>query len=441
MMMMMGPPRPSDAFMAAFPIPGEPWCHLISMANYYSSLLCNHPPPAPGDPPYLVNGWQQVVPTQHSPFRILYGTHNPAVHGLVITSDSVIPNFSWTPRLVLGSEDMRSLMDTGTSEWPAPVLLVPAVHGRVLRLFQHAGLWYVASNRRLEVLPSEPEANATSSLCMLLESCLVRYGVHSVWHFTRDLDPDRCWFFALYPGRQTMLFVGTCRILPHDMIRDDIHHVDLDFTSHGHLPSSVPILPSQIPPHTRTKLLHERLHNTRSLQHTDLYDGLLLVNTQTLFAIRLCYPVMAFLSPLMKHELSLPEFLAVRAVQAHLVDVNSPCVDHATLQWYRSLGGMVDEHFGEHQRVLIDRIRWQVCHVMQWLPTWLVYVSTLCWDEWMNLDIDLQRLYLLLDYEHPSQWFTKILCNPKYTAWIAKLVVFCLQQWDVGTDTDEPEDA
>lgn len=67
---------------------------------------------------------------------------------------------------------------------------------------------------------------------------------------------------------------------------------------------------------------------------------------------------------------------------------------------------------------------------MQWLPAWLSYIATLSWDEWNNLDIDLQRLYVLLDYEYASNWFQKILCNAKYTQWIAKLIVFCLHQWD-----------
>lgn len=61
----------------------------------------------------------------------------------------------------------------------------------------------------------------------------------------------------------------------------------------------------------------------------------------------------------------------------------------------------------------------------------LAYVGTLAWDEWSDLDLDLQRLYVLLDYEQPALWFPRILCNPKYSHWIAKLVLECLRQWDV----------
>jgi hypothetical protein len=45
-----------------------PGCHLFSSANYYGSLLVNHPPPEPGELPYLVNGWQKPRwMTPHSP--------------------------------------------------------------------------------------------------------------------------------------------------------------------------------------------------------------------------------------------------------------------------------------------------------------------------------------------------------------------------------------
>ena len=41
--------------------------------------------------------------------------------------------------------------------------------------------------------------------------------------------------------------------------------------------------------------------------------------------------------------------------------------------------------------------------------------DALPWDEWSALDIDLQRLYVVLDYECPPCWWSRILCNPKYT--------------------------
>ena len=57
-------------------------------------------------------------------------------------------------------------------------------------------------------------------------------------------------------------------------------------------------------------------------------------------------------------------------------------------------------------------------------------MGSLSWDEWSNVDADLQRLFILLDYEFPGNWYSKILCNPKYIPWTAKLVVFCLDHWE-----------
>lgn len=204
-----------DTVMRCFPVPGEPWVHIYGMANYYSSLLLDHPPPAAGAPPLLVNGWQHTG-GQPSPYRIVYGTHNPAVHGVVITSGTVIPNFSWTPRLAMETKGLYELLEAGPQGLGAEgggtnILVLPASHGRVMRLFAHGDTWYIANSRRLEALPAQAEQPATTGLALLFEGCLLHYYPHNLRHFARDLDPERCWFFALYPGRGTMLFLAGAR--------------------------------------------------------------------------------------------------------------------------------------------------------------------------------------------------------------------------------------
>ena len=212
---------------------------------------------------------------QHSPHRVQYGVLNPALQGVVITSDTVVPNFSWTPRLALPPEALEQLLESGTDDWRhcggplTSILLVPAVHGRVLRLFHHRDMWFLASNQRLEAVPARPEVPTTSHLVMLLETCLVRYNVPSAWHFTRDLDVGLCWFFTLYPGRQSMMFLGTCRVVPHGLLGNGMDVLDLEFAVHRHVPPAVPILPTTLPPSTRSKLLQERLHNPNTLRAPD----------------------------------------------------------------------------------------------------------------------------------------------------------------------------
>lgn len=59
------PRSPCDTLVSAFPVPGEVWCHLFTVANkrviraenslsfrtanYYSAVLTNHPPPKVGE--------------------------------------------------------------------------------------------------------------------------------------------------------------------------------------------------------------------------------------------------------------------------------------------------------------------------------------------------------------------------------------------------------
>ena len=49
-------------------------------------------------------------PLPQSPYRIVYGIHNPAVRGPILTPDVVIPSFSWTPRLAIDDEALRDVL-------------------------------------------------------------------------------------------------------------------------------------------------------------------------------------------------------------------------------------------------------------------------------------------------------------------------------------------
>ena len=443
-------PGVCDYLMGCFPVPGEIWCHLFTTANYYTSVLQNHPPPPrPRDPPVIVNHSRHQRACHTSPFRIHYGTRNPALHGVVLTDNSLVPHFSWTPRLCITPQQAEVLTDP-RQEWPPPVILVPAVHGRVVRLFAHRGVWYAACRQRVEALPQHlgggnddddhssddatPALRASESYAaVMLGVCLARYRVHSLARFVRDLDPRRVWFFACYPARQALLFLGTCRQLSHAAVQQDPHlqqdqDVDLDFSVHGTLPAAVPILPAALPHNTLAKFACEALHSPSGLQYTDLYDGVLLLNTRTMFAVRLSYPRMVFLAPLLRHRLNLQEFLALRILEARLVDCNHPHLDTATLAWVHGLPQMTYDLFYERHAASIARMEWQADTILDWLPVWMDHIGSLCPEEWTDLDPELQRLYLLLDYEHPGQWFQRILCNRKYGPHVAKLLVFCARQ-------------
>lgn len=75
---------------------------------------------------------------------------------------------------------------------------------------------------------------------------------------------------------------------------------------------------------------------------------------------------------------------------------------------------------------ILNTISWHVHTIHQWVAAWMGFVSSLCWSEWQALDIDLQRLYVLLDYvydEDRGAWH-RVLRNLKYAPWVAKAVLF-----------------
>ena len=85
--------------------------------------------------------------------------------------------------------------------------------------------------------------------------------------------------------------------------------------------------------------------------------------------------------------------------------------------------------FSEYEDVLV-RIHWLIHNILEWVPLWLTHVGTMCRDEWLALDLELKKLFVVLEYEHPSLWHGKVLCNPPYTPWVAKLVVFAMRNAD-----------
>ena len=79
-----------DQLLRHFPVPGEIWVHLRTQCNYLSSLLAMYTCPQEGEVPHIINGWRSMH--KLSPYRVTYGTHNPAMHGLILTHNTIIPN-------------------------------------------------------------------------------------------------------------------------------------------------------------------------------------------------------------------------------------------------------------------------------------------------------------------------------------------------------------
>ena len=456
-----------DRVLREFPVPGEIWVHARTQSHYLGATLAAHaPPPYPDDPPILINSWR-ALGADASPFRVNYGLHNPAARGVVLTAHAVIPNFAWTPRLAVDPDALR----TAIMEHPAPadLCILPAVNGTVVRLFcgDDNATWYVADACVLEPCHCAdgggPGAAAAGEedvgLAACFQQCLQTHYPAGLLRFAGELRADRVWFFALYPDRRTLLFLGTCAVLPHSRLRTEfLYPIHCDYHIHRFLPPAVPLLPAGVlgtddpaaapgkAPHHHPLPVFDRLVDTAGLRYTGLYDGVFIVNPATLFGVRLCPPIVVYLTPLLRSRTSLPEFLALRAIEARLMDVHRPTVDARTRAWWTD----TVEAFGREvfcATHLFARVAWQVDNAAAWLGGWLGYVASLTWSEWNALDPDLQRLFVLLDYAAQSDETGgdcfRVLCNPRYSAWVAKAIALCIEDEDGGVDRrchENPED-
>ena len=200
------------------------------------------------------------------------------------------------------------------------------------------------------------------------------------------------WFFALFTTQPDLLYLGTCASLPHTLLPHDprTEVPDLDFSLHSFLPPCVPILPDlwEVP----SLVGGEALCDHATLTFTSMFDGVLIVNPSTLFAIRLCEPEILFLYPLLQRRQSVPEFLAVQMVQTNLTDTSRLHVDRHSHRWWKEcIQEMTDRLFGEPYGDVLARLQWHVQSVHQWIGPWMGFVSSLCWEDWQQLELDLQR--------------------------------------------------
>lgn len=160
-----------------------------------------------------MNTWIDDCKATRSPHRIQYGVRNPAARGIILTHDAIIPNFSYTPRLILTDPHevltcwLSSTADVNDSDDDNDVMLLPAVTGTVVRIFQWAGVWHLATNEVLECIHS---TLYPWPMTRIFEMCLLPHvhgGLDECLGTLASFDPGLVWFFALYPDRPSMLYL------------------------------------------------------------------------------------------------------------------------------------------------------------------------------------------------------------------------------------------
>lgn len=445
-----GPPAapPGDLLSAVavtFPAPGELWVHLCAACHYLSSVLLETYPP-PWDPPFLVRG--DGKPSAASPFRIDYGVHNPALRGTVITNSFIVPAFGWTPRMAM---DRGAFAAALRRPCPDGLLVLPAVRGAVVRAFRHSGTWYLATGARLEAVP--PPGQPLGRIGVQFDACVRTHVVQGLRRLLRDLRTDRVWFFGLFPERATLMGLGTCRLVSHHELRSDVFGApDYGFSVHGDVAPSVPILPTLRPDQLAALGAAEEIIEpgteeeeaaaatgeegteadgppppTPPPRYRGLFDGVLLVNPATLFAVRIGCPEAVFLAPLLRNRVSLAEFLAQAAVSAAHPEGSAP--DPASrAYWAVTQPALVRRIFGDDHGELVRRVDDRVRDLYPWLAAWMRWAAGLSVDEWLSLDVGLQRLYVILEHETPVNW-PRVVGAPRYHGLVAKAVAFCVQYW------------
>lgn len=269
------------------------------------------------------------------------------------------------------------------------------------------------------------------ALASQLAFCLQKHFKQGLQRFLTDLRKDRVWFFALY-GDSDVTYLGTCTSIHHSALPTDPRQEcpDFDFSLHRFLPPSVPILPDVHD--VMASILEEPIYDLRTLSWCQPYDGVLVMNPTTLFAVRLCDPEVVYIAPVLHPKQDVREFLALRVVQSQLVDAPRTSMDRMSYVWWKNTLDLLTRRlFSEQYSPLLNAIFWHVHSIHQWVTSWMGFVSSLCWTEWRTLDIDLQRLYVLLDYvydEDRGAWH-RVLRNLKYSHWVAKAVLFVMDQY------------
>ena len=231
-----------------------------------------------------------------------------------------------------------------------------------------------------------------------------------------------------------MIHLGTCAVIPHQLMFPQYEQLpNLDFHVHRFLAPCLPILPDLIPELQQCGVL-EGTYDKHCMMYASQYDGILLVNPVTMFAIRLSTPDVVFLSPLLQGKQDIMDFLILRIIGTNPIEPSRIHMDRLSRRWWElQVGVYIQSFFSASHGELIGAITWQVETMPQWISVWMEYMGSLCWQEWNELDVDIQRLYVLLDYawEEPhsdgDKW-SRILRHSKYSDWVAKVVAFTLTQ-------------
>lgn len=314
--------------------------------------------------------------THRSPYRIRYGVHNPAGHGVIVAPDTVIPNFSYTP--CLAPKDVDAVIKKFSRKQELngdSLILLPSVAGQIIRLFIYYGEWYIATshffismdsvNHPLVAqfiaciethLPTEGGERKGARLIQKLEEC--------------DSDGTMVWFFAIYPERRSVLYLGSCqRVTPVSIVDELCPNFALSFDFRHAAPKlPLPCIPSIDNCH-QSLLDDDYVIQRPSLTYHGLFNGIFVCNPRTMFAVQICTPRCIFLRPILDHQMSIAELLVLRKLQSKYFDGQRLGVDPATRNWFAiEIPWYVNEFFQDNYTEFMGSVSHKIETVHEWLP-------------------------------------------------------------------------
>lgn len=410
-------------FLSQYPVPGEVWSHLMSMKHNWLAYLKQYLEVKQRDKLVIVNtlhDWRHgnCGNTRPSPFRVIYGQQNPALAGHILDATFLIPNFAFTPSLIFPATKIKQLVESMTTDEDNGIMIYPAMIGHVRRLFCVHQIWYIASST--EFIP----VDTGGALVRSFDRILCRHYGRGIEAYVSELDETRVWFFGLH--QHAIRFLGTCARIYLIHVCPD---TNLDFCTDHYLAPGVPLI-STCTTVALDAYVSQTMHSVETLGYNPsaVYNGLVLLNKRTMFAVRLMYDEIRFLMPLLQKDMTLLEFTCLRVVESTTMNQCQWTHDQKTIAWYRdTVHALCDKLIGYStmRRKMVANIRWYTQHPVEWIPGWFTAMIQATEIEMQGVHVDAQLL--LRDIGDGTKW-PHMIEHPRYTSGVAHAMAFCLSK-------------
>lgn len=164
-------------------------------------------------------------------------------------------------------------------------------------------------------------------------------------------------------------------------------------------------------------------YDCQQVQYTDLYNGVLLFNRRTMFAVRLCKAPCIFLQPVLDREMDVPELIVLRKIQSLFHDTERIECDPHTRTWITvNIPELVEDIFGLRHATFLQQVVNRLGSLTGWLPS----LATWFWQtgQWRPHP-EIAHLLSVLEYEDAGRW-VMILQNPKYHRALTKALLLSM---------------